>query len=62
MAEIDEDIWPRPCVTPKLPANFSARIGFAEFLANDRVAFQDVLKEIYEDTNGQYGTDVKPPN
>lgn len=51
MAEINEDVWPLPCVTPKLPAFLSERIGFIEFLTNDRVVFKDVLKEIYEDTN-----------
>ncbi len=51
MAEINEDVWPLPCVTPKLPANLSERIGFIEFLTNGRVVFNDVLKEIYEDTN-----------
>ena len=62
MAEINKDVWPFPSVTPKLAADLSERIGFAEFLTNGRDVFIDVLKEIYADTNEQFATDVKTPN
>ncbi len=30
MAVIDEDIWPQPATQPKLPPDFSQRIGFSD--------------------------------
>ena len=62
MAVINEDVWPLPSVTPKLPADPSQRIGFTEFIANGRVVFEDVVRQAYEATNERFGTDVEPPN
>ena len=60
-AVIDEDIWPQPSVTEKLPANPSQKIGFSEFITSGRVPYSDVVEKIYDDINKRYGSDVKPP-
>ena len=60
MAVIDEDIWPMPSVTPKLPADPADRIGFSQFVIDGKELFPDVLRAIYEDTNERYGSNIKP--
>jgi ribonuclease Z len=62
MAVINEDAWPLPSVTPKLPADPSQRIGFTEFLTDGREVFQDVIQEIYDDTNREFGTNEEAPD
>lgn len=61
MAVIDEDIWPLPSVTEKLPADPSQRVGFSKEIMGGRVVFEDVIKWYYESTNEEFGTDYKPP-
>ena len=61
MAAIDEDIWPQPATQPKLPPDFSQQIGFSEFIIGGRVPFADVVQEIYDEINAQYGSSVQPP-
>jgi ribonuclease Z len=61
MAVIDEDIWPQPSVTEKLPADPTQRIGFSEFIEEGRVPYSDVVEKIYTDINKRYGSDVSPP-
>lgn len=61
MAAIDEDIWPQPATQAKLPPDLSQRIGFTDFIAGGRVPFRDVVQQIYDEINEQYGTDAKPP-
>ena len=61
MAVINEDVWPLPSVTEKLPADPSERIGFTEFIANGREVFTDVVQDIYDQTNELFGTDVPVP-
>jgi len=61
MAVIDEDIWPLPSVTEKLPADPKDRIGFSEFVTGGRVVYEDVIKFYYDQTNEMFGTDYKPP-
>ncbi len=62
MAAIDEDIWPQPATQPKLPPDFSQQIGFSDFTMGGRVPFPDVVKEIYDEINERYGTDVPAPS
>jgi ribonuclease Z len=62
MAIINEDVWPLPSVTEKLPADPSQRIGFTQFLIDGREVFTDVVQAIYDETNEQFGTDVEAPN
>jgi len=62
MAVINEDVWPLPSVTPKLPADPSQRIGFTEFIASGREVFADVIQQAYDQTNKMFGSDVQPPN
>ena len=61
MAVINEDAWPLPSVTEKLPADPSERIGFSEFITSGREVFADVIKRAYDETNQEFGTDVPPP-
>ena len=61
MAAIDEEVWPLPSVTEKLPADPSQRVGFSEEIMGGRVVFEDVIKWYYESTNEMFGTDYKAP-
>ena len=62
MAAIDEDIWPQPATGPKLPPDPSQKLAFpSDFIIQGRVVHKDVLKELYEDINKRYGSNVKPP-
>ena len=61
MAAIDEDIWPLPSVTDKLPAEPSQRVGFSKEISDGRVVYDDVIKWYYDSTNKEFGTDFKPP-
>ena len=60
MAVIDEDVWPMPSVTEKLPANPADRIGFSDYIVGGKELFPDVLRQIYSEVNETYGTDIKP--
>ena len=62
MAVVDEDAWPLPSTTEKLPADPSERVGFTQFLLDGRDVFTDVVQAIYDETNAQFGTDVPAPN
>lgn len=61
MAAIDEDIWPQPSITRKLPANPKDKVGFSDFIKSGRVNYKEVLKKVYENTNKEFGTNVPPP-
>ncbi len=61
MASVDENIWPPPATQPKLPPDFSKRIGFSQEIISGRTVFKDIVQTIYDDINETYGTDVKPP-
>lgn len=61
MATIDEDIWPLPSVTKKLPADPSKRFGFSKYIMDGRHVYADVIKAYYEQTNKEFGTNFKPP-
>jgi ribonuclease Z len=62
MAAIDEDIWPLPSITKKLPADPKKRVGFTPFLMDGRVVYKDVIKKYYDETNKMFGTDIQPPS
>jgi ribonuclease Z len=61
MAAIDEDIWPQPSVYGSKPADPTQRIGFSKYIWDGRVNYSEVLKNIYDKINKEYGTDVAPP-
>ena len=61
MSAIDEDIWPLPSLTEKLPANPGDRVGFSDFITNGRVTYSEVVEWYYEETNKMFGTDYKAP-
>lgn len=62
MAVFNEDAWPLPSVTPKLPADPNERIGFTKFIMDGREVFTDVVQKIYDTTNEQFGTHIPAPN
>jgi ribonuclease Z len=61
MAAIDEDIWPQPSVYGRQPPDPNDRIGFSDFVVAGRVDFEDVIKQIYDEMNQEYGTNVPTP-
>lgn len=61
MAATDEDIWPQPSITEKLPADPNDRVGFTDFISSGRVVYKDVLEKIYSDANKEFGTDIPLP-
>lgn len=61
MASIDEDIWPLPSITKKLPADPNDKVGFSDFITGGRVPYQDVVEKVYENTNKEFGTNIPAP-
>ncbi len=61
MSSINEDIWPLPSLTEKLPADPNDRVGFSKYIAGGRVVYNSVLKFYYDQTNKMFGTDYKVP-
>jgi ribonuclease Z len=61
MATIDEDIWPQPATQAKLPPDLSQTIGFSDFITAGRVPFSDVVEQLYDDVNAEFGTSVPYP-
>jgi len=61
MAVIDEDIWPQPAVSKKLPPDANKRIGFSDYISGGRVPYKDVVEKIYAEINEKYGTDIPTP-
>jgi ribonuclease Z len=61
MSAINEDVWPLPSISEKLPADPKDRVGFTDFLIDGRVVFDEVIKFYYDQTNKMFGTDYSPP-
>lgn len=61
MAAIDEDIWPQPSVLGVQRPDQSKRIGFSKYIWDGRVNYPEILKNIYDKINKEYGTDITPP-
>ena len=61
MAVIDEDIWPMPSVTEKLPADPADRVGFSDFIKSGEQVYTDVIEMLYNRVNERYGTDIPIP-
>jgi len=61
MAAIDEDIWPQPSVLGVQRPDQSKRIGFSKYIWDGRVNYPEILKNIYDKINKEYGTDIAPP-
>ncbi len=61
MAAIDEDIWPQPPTQQKMRPDRSIRVGFSDYIIGGRVPFSEVVQEIYEAINKEYGTNIEPP-
>jgi len=62
MAVINEDIWPQPSVTEKLPADPKDKIGFSDFIKGGREVFTDIVHQAYDATNKQFNTKVPYPD
>ncbi len=61
MTAYDEAIWPLPATIKKLPPDRSQRIGFTKFLIDGRVVYDDLIKQMYDDVNKEYGTNIPLP-
>ena len=61
MASIDEDIWPQPSTTEKLPADPNDKVGFSDFISGGKVPYQDVVEKVYNSVNEEFGTDIPAP-
>ena len=61
MTAYDEAIWPEPSTIPKLPPNMSERIGFTKFVTDGRVIYEDLIKQMYDEINQEYGTNIPLP-
>ena len=61
MAVHDEDIWPLPSITEKLPADPNDKVGFSDYISSGRVVYKDVLDKIYSDANEEFGTNIPTP-
>ncbi len=44
-----------------MPPDLSKRIGFSKEIISGRLPYPDVVKDIYDDINKRYGTNVKAP-
>jgi len=62
MASINEDIWPMPSTTEKLPANPDDKYGFSDFITSGRVVYKDVIDAYYKEVNEIFGTNIPTPN
>jgi ribonuclease Z len=62
MAVTDEAIWPLPSVTEKLAADPADKYGFSDFISSGKVPYSDVVKQVYKDTNDEFGTDFEAPD
>ncbi len=63
MAAIDEDIWPMPSTIPLVPPDVSIRrVDFSEYILGGRVVHDTILREIYQEVNDLYGTDIPFPD
>ena len=61
MAVTNEDVWPLPSVSEKLPANPEERVGFSDYITAGRVVFTEIVQSIYDETNELFGTDYEAP-
>ena len=61
MCAINEDIWPQPSITKTLAADPSKRVGFSKYIIEGRHVYEDVVKDYYDNTNKEFGTNFKAP-
>ncbi len=61
MASIDEDIWPQPSPTEKLPADPKDRVGFSDFISGGKVPYQETVDKVYKSVNEEFGTNIPTP-
>jgi ribonuclease Z len=62
MAVVDEEIWPSPPTRPKV-AEDEPREKLSEFTKSGDLFMEDLLKQIWDETNSIYGSNaVLPPN
>ena len=60
MAVVDDEIWPLPPVRPKV-LNAEDRMDYGEFPASGKVPMMDVLREVWDGVNEEYGIDAQLP-
>lgn len=60
MSAIDEEVWPSPPMRQKNPPDISKSIPMSDFTISGGVAMPEVVKDIYDEINELYGTDLEP--
>jgi len=56
MAVVNDDAWPLPSVTEKLPADTSGRFGFTRSIQDGRQICGAIIESAYKETNENFGT------
>ena len=61
MAVGDEDVWPLPSITEKLPADPNDRVGFSDFVNGGKVPYTETVEKVYQSVNEEFGTNIPTP-
>ena len=51
----------QPPTQQKMRPDRSIRVGFSDYIMGGRVPFPEVVGEIYDAINKEYGTNIEPP-
>ena len=60
MAAYNADAWPPPAPQAPPPVDRSITQYTSDWIVQENLDVSDIIKEIYDRTNEQYGTDEKP--
>jgi ribonuclease Z len=62
MAAVEESVWPQPSTIPLVPPDPKLRrVGMSQKMREGRVVHRELLEEIYEEINQQFGSNAKVP-
>ena len=61
MSAVDEAIWPPAAQKEKQAQDVSKMVPMSDFVRGGGEAFPDVVRQIYEEINELYGTDIPVP-
>ncbi len=62
MAAVEEAVWPQPSTIPLVPPDPKLqRVGMSQKMREGRVVHRELLEEIYEEINQQFGSNARVP-